>query len=99
MRAEGQGYDAVAVLNTFDHGYYKLRELLGIPVVFITESTLYLACQLAANVAVIGHYKQIQVQVEELRRRYGLVARMVAGDSLDSHMMTYQRCTRTRRPT
>ena len=83
LRAEGQGYDAVAVLNTFDHGYYELRELLGIPVVFITESTLYLACQLAANVAVIGHNKQIQVQVEELGRRYGLAARMVAGESLD----------------
>jgi len=83
MRAEEQGYDAVAVLNTFDHGYYELRELFGIPVVFITESTLYLACQLAANVAVIGHNKQIQVQVEELGRRYGLAARMVVGESLD----------------
>ena len=29
LRAEGQGYDAVAVLNTFDHGYYELRELLA----------------------------------------------------------------------
>lgn len=83
LRAERQGYDAVAVLNTFDHGYYELRELLGIPIAFITESTLYLACQLATNVAVIGHNKQIQVQVEELGRRYGLAARMVAGESLD----------------
>lgn len=83
LRAEPEGYDAVAVLNTFDHGYYELRELLRIPVVFITESTLYLACQLASNVAVIGHNKQIQVQVEELGRRYGLAGRMVAGESLD----------------
>ena len=36
LRAEPQGFDAVAVINTFDHGYYELRELLDIPVVFIT---------------------------------------------------------------
>lgn len=83
LRAEGEGYDAVAVINTFDHGYYELRELLRIPVVFITESTLYLACQLAPRVAVIGHNTQIRLQVEELGRRYGLGERLVAGESLD----------------
>jgi allantoin racemase len=83
LRAEGQGYDAVAVVNTFDHGYYELRELLRIPVVFITESTLYLACQLAPSFAVIGHNRQIQLQVEELAKRYGLASRMVRGESLD----------------
>ena len=83
LRAEVEGYDAVGVINTFDHGYYELRELLGIPVVFITESTLYLACQLAQSFAVIGHNNQIRLQVEELGRRYGLSSRMVVGDSLD----------------
>lgn len=87
LRAEPEGYDAVAVLNTFDHGYYELRELLRIPVVFITESTLFLACQLAAKVAVIGHNRQIQAQVEELGKRYGLRERMVDGESLD---LTYE---------
>ena len=55
LRAVPEGYDAVEVINTFDHRYYELRELLRIPVVFITESTPYLACQLAPTFAVIGH--------------------------------------------
>ena len=40
LRADPERYDAVGVINTFDHRYYELRELLRIPVVFITESTL-----------------------------------------------------------
>jgi len=83
LRAEPEGYDAVGMINTFDHGYYELRELLRIPVVFITESTLYLACQLAPTFAVIGHNRQIRLQVEELAKRYGLASRMTAGESLD----------------
>ena len=83
LRAEREGYDAVAVINTFDHGYYELRELLRIPVVFITESTLHRACQLAPRVAVIGHNTQIRRQVEELGRRYGMGERLVPGESLD----------------
>ena len=38
LRAEERGFDAVVVINTLDHGYYELRELLNIPVVFISES-------------------------------------------------------------
>lgn len=83
LRAEAEGYDALAMINTFDHGFYELREVLRIPVVFITESTLHLACQLAPSVAVIGHNTQIRLQVEALAARYGLSSRMVPGESLD----------------
>ena len=83
LQAEPEGYDAVAMINTFDHGYYEFRELMRIPVAFITESTLHLACQMAPKVAVIGHNDQIRLQVEALGERYGLAARMVAGESLD----------------
>ena len=72
LRAEPEGYDAVGVINTFDHRYYELRELLRIPVVFITESTLYLACQLAPTFAVIGHNWQIKLQAKELANHSGL---------------------------
>ena len=63
LQAEPEGYDAVAMINTFDHGYYEFRELMRIPVAFITESTLHLACQMAPKVAVIGHNDQIRLQV------------------------------------
>ena len=83
LRAEPEGYDAVEVINTFDHRYYELRELLRIPVVFITESTPYLACQLAPTFAVIGHNWQIKLQAKELADHYGLATRMPKGRAYD----------------
>ena len=82
MRAEPEGFDAVAVLNTFDHGYYELREVLRIPVVFITESTLHLACQLAPRFGFVTHNEAMRLHLAELAARYGLAGRMAGGGSL-----------------
>jgi len=82
LRAEREGYDAVAVINTFDHGYYEMRELLDIPVVFITEASMYLACQLAPTFSFVTHNAALQVQIAELAKRYGVAGRMVPGADL-----------------
>jgi Asp/Glu/hydantoin racemase len=87
LRAEAQGYDAVAVINTFDHGYYELRELLDIPVVFITECSMYLACQLAPTFSFVTHNAAMQLHVTELAKRYGVAGRMVPGAQLG---LTYE---------
>jgi len=87
LRAGPQGFDAVAVINTFDHGYYELRELLDIPVVFITESSMFLACQLAPNFSFVTHNAAMLLQVGELAKRYGLASRMVPGTQLG---LTYE---------
>ncbi len=87
LRAEDQGFDAVAVINTLDHGYYELRELLDIPVVFITESSMHLACQLAPSFAFVTHNANMQRHVAELARRYGLTDRFVPGGNLG---LTYE---------
>ncbi len=87
MRAEPEGYDAVAVINTYDHGYYELRELLGIPVVFITESAMYLACQLAPAFSFVTHTEAIYLHIAELARRYGVAERMVRGANMG---LTYE---------
>jgi allantoin racemase len=83
LRAEPQGYDAIAVVNTFDHGYYELREIVDLPVVFITESTLYLACQLAPTFAFVTHNQAMLLHVTALAKRYGVAERMVRGHHLD----------------
>jgi Asp/Glu/hydantoin racemase len=87
LRAEVEGFDAVAVINTFDHGYYELRELLDIPVVFITECSMYLACQLAPTFAFVTHNAAMQLHIAELARRYGVAGRMVPGTQLG---LTYE---------
>lgn len=87
LRAEAQGFDAVAVLNTFDHGYYEMRELLDIPVVFISESAMYLACQMAPTFSWVTHNAAMQLHLAELARRYGVAGRMVPGAQLG---LTYE---------
>ena len=87
LRAEEQGFDAVAVINTLDHGYYEMRELLDIPVVFISESSMHLACQLAPSFSFITHNAAMQLHVGELAKRYGLADRMVEGADLG---LTYE---------
>ena len=87
LRAEREGFDAVAVINTFDHGYYEMRELLDIPVVFITECSMYLACQLAPTFTFVTHNAAMQVQIAALAKRYGVAGRMVPGANLG---LTYE---------
>tara|TARA_Y100000588_G_scaffold392820_1_gene506204 strand:+ start:1226 stop:2005 length:780 start_codon:yes stop_codon:yes gene_type:complete len=87
LRAEERGFEAVVVINTLDHGYYELRELLDIPVVFISESSMHLACQLAPNFSFITHNAAMQLHVSELAKRYGLTDRFVPGADLG---LTYE---------
>ena len=87
LRAEPQGFDAVAVINTFDHGYYELRELLDIPVVFITESAMYLACQLAPTFSFVTHNQAMMLHIADLAKRYGMASRMAPGTELG---LTYE---------
>lgn len=87
MRAEPEGFDAVAVINTFDHGYYEMREVLRIPVVFITESALYLACQLAPRVGFVTHNEAMLLHATALAQRYGFGGRLAEGGFLG---LTYE---------
>ncbi len=87
LRAEAEGFDAVAVINTVDHGYYELREVVEVPVVFISESSMCLACQLAPSFSFVTHNPSILLHVSELAHRYGLAERMVAGGSMT---LTYE---------
>ncbi|NKB59433.1 MAG: hypothetical protein GKS00_24180 [Alphaproteobacteria bacterium] len=87
LRAETKGFDAVAVINTLDHGYYEMRELLDIPVVFITESAMHLACQLAPTFSFVTHNEAMQLHIGEMAKRYGLADRMAAGTHLG---LTYE---------
>jgi Asp/Glu/hydantoin racemase len=86
LRAKEEGFDAVAVINTFDHGYYELREVIDLPVAFISESAIYLACQLAPSFSFVTHNQAMLLHVSELAKRYGVADRMASGAHLG---MTY----------
>jgi len=83
MRAEEQGYDAFVRLGTLDAGSLEIRELVNIPVIFITETGLHLAFLLADKFAFFTHSKSLLDRITELAERYGLTHRMVPGGHLD----------------
>jgi allantoin racemase len=83
LRAEQEGYDVIAVVNTLDHGFYEISEVVDIPVVFITQSALHLAGLLAPKMAFLTHNQAMLLHVSELVKRYGFAERMVPGGCLN----------------
>ena len=83
LRAEKEGYDAIAVLITLDLGFHEIRELVDIPVVFNTESSLHIACMSASKFAFMTHNQPLLLRMSELPKRYGLSERMVPGGYLN----------------
>ena len=83
LRAEPGGYDVIAVSNALDNGYYEIRELVDIPVVFITECSLYVACMLAPKFGILSHTQKLLFRVTDMAKRYGLSERMAPGGHLN----------------
>lgn len=78
MRAEAEGYDAF-VTNCLDLGFYELKEMVGIPVVFMTQATLAFYSQLAPNFAFLVNSERLHHFCQELAERYRATERMVPG--------------------
>ncbi len=78
MRAEAEGYDAF-ITNCLDLGYHEIRELVKIPVVFMTQSTLAIYSQLAPNFAFLVNSERLLYFFQELAERYKVKDRMVPG--------------------
>ena len=51
IKAEREGYDVFALANTHDPSYYRIREMVDIPVVFMMEVSLHMALMLGQKFA------------------------------------------------
>ena len=78
MRAEAQGFDAF-VTNCLDLGFNELREMVDIPVVFMTQATLAYYSQLAPNFAFLVNGERLHYFFQEIAERYKVKERMVPG--------------------
>jgi allantoin racemase len=78
MRAQDEGFD-VFLTQCLDLGYNELRELVDIPVVFMTQATLAFYSQLAPNFAFLVNSERLHHFFQELAERYKLEQRMVPG--------------------
>lgn len=79
IRAEAEGYDAFAVVCTLDQGFHEVREMVDIPVVFVMESCMHMACQLAPKFAFLTHNDALLLRLKSLAMKYGLTERMAPG--------------------
>ena len=78
MQAQEQGFD-VFVSQCLDLGYNELREMVDIPVVFMTQTTLAYYSQLAPNFAFLVNGVRLHHFFLEIAERYKLKERMVPG--------------------
>jgi Asp/Glu/hydantoin racemase len=78
MRAEAEGFD-VFITQCLDLGFNELRELVSIPVVFMTQATLAYYSQLAPNFAFLVNSERLHYFFQEIAERYKVEARMISG--------------------
>ena len=86
IRAEREGYDAVALSVFLDPGLEDARSLLNIPVVSALETALEVASKLGRSFALITRAKWMNPRVAALVRQYRYDDRVAALTSLDFPM-------------
>ena len=83
LKAEQQGFDAFTIGTTNDAGLYQAREVLGIPVIGITEASLHVACLMGRNFSLITPNEKMIPRFEEMVRTYGLRDRLAGIEYMD----------------
>lgn len=99
IRAEKEGFNAFLMISTPDVGFREIRELVDIPVVFITQAALQFFSLLSPNFAFIAHNRGLLHMLYELAERYGLKERMIPGGNLDISYMDFEEAYRNPQPT
>lgn len=73
LRAEREGYDAVALGCFLDPALDQLKELLDIPVLGMAETAMHMATTLGRRFAVLSHGAELNAKFhQDLIARYGL---------------------------
>lgn len=80
LRAEREGYDAVVNVCSFDPGLDEAREMLNIPVVGITQTSLYMAAILGELFAIVTCEPYLYERYRQLIVRYGLQQKFLRGN-------------------
>ncbi|MFC1899963.1 aspartate/glutamate racemase family protein [Chloroflexota bacterium] len=83
LKAEEQGFDAFTIGTTNDAGLFQAREVLKIPVIGITQTSLLVACMMGRNFSLITPNEKMIPRFEELVVKYGLRDRLVGIEYMD----------------
>ena len=84
IKAEQEGYAAFAFVSTNDAGNREVKELTDYPAVFIAETAVHLAAQMAGKFAFLTHNAGSRKKMESLTsERFGLREMLVEGASIN----------------
>jgi len=81
--AERQGFDAFLIGNIADPGIRECRELVGIPVLGLCETSLHLAGLMGASFGLVGINDKFTLRVLENVRRAGLESRLTGARNME----------------
>lgn len=79
ITAEREGYDAFCVGCASDPGLLEIKEVIAIPVAFLSESCFHLACLLADRFSLLALGRAALLRQQKMIKQYGLEESYVAG--------------------
>ncbi len=80
LKAQAEGFNAVAIGCGMDPGLDEAKEVLDIPVLSLSETGMLVACMLGKRFSVISHHSLLnQKRMDLLIKKYGLESRSSPG--------------------
>jgi Asp/Glu/hydantoin racemase len=86
------------MISTPDVGFHEIRELIDIPVVFITQASLQFCKLLAPNFSFIAANRGILHMLYQVAERYGLKESMIPGGNLDITYLDFEMAYKKPKP-
>ena len=84
IKAEKEGFDAFLVGNISDAGLAEAREVVNIPCLGLSETSMHLACMMGASFGLVIISERWKPLMLENARRYGLERQLVGVEPLDT---------------
>ncbi|MGZ8203934.1 MAG: aspartate/glutamate racemase family protein [Burkholderiales bacterium] len=94
IRAEKEGYDAYLIGNITDAGIREARELLNIPVLGLSETTLHMAAIMGASFGLIAIAERWIPRLMENVERYGLRAKLAGIEAMETSPLDLRKAFR-----
>ena len=94
IRAEKEGYDAFLIGNITDAGLREARELLNIPVLGLSETSLHIASMMGANFGLVAIAERWKPRLIENVERYGLRGKLAGIETMETSPLDLRKAFR-----
>lgn len=98
IRAEREGYNAFAIGCILDPGFPEVRGIVNIPVVFVGESSMHVACMMGERFSIIVRYPYMVSRIRRNIKRYGLEGKAAPLGCLDFNFSSIIDCFKKPEP-